>query len=48
MACMEHECEQCGLVDFDNITWTKCPNCGSEKISNIYDEAFIDSDNDIL
>jgi rubrerythrin len=37
MACMEHECSDCGHVWFDNSTVRTCPVCG-ERGSNLFDE----------
>ena len=38
MSCMEHECERCHKVWFDNKTGGDCPDCGSSEVYNIFDE----------
>jgi predicted nucleic acid-binding Zn-ribbon protein len=40
MACMEHECADCGHVWFDNEppAASPCPKCGSHDVSHFFDE----------
>ncbi len=39
MACMEHECLNCGYFDADNSPqWASCPQCGSTNVVDICDE----------
>ena len=38
MACQEHSCGDCELTWFDNSIHAKCPHCGSQSVSNLYDE----------
>lgn len=38
MACMEHECADCGHYDMDNRRWSRCPKCGSTRVTNWFDE----------
>lgn len=38
MACMDHFCGACHLQDADNTQWVRCPRCGSEDVSNHFDE----------
>ena len=38
MACMEHECNDCKYMWFDNSTDSKCPKCGSINTDSTYDE----------
>ena len=38
MACLEHQCLNCGWLDWNNIKLTFCPKCGSERITNAWDE----------
>ncbi len=39
MACMEHECLNCGYFDADNSPqWDSCPQCGSTNVVDICDE----------
>ena len=45
MACMEHECETCGYVYFDNRRYGCCPRCGGATIDH-FDED-IDKDEEI-
>lgn len=50
MACMQHDCADCGHRGFDNHSWKYCPMCGSKNVSNDFDEApesFIDDDEGI-
>lgn len=40
MACMEHECRNCGHVEFNNRpTGGKCPKCGGADWRSFWDEA---------
>ena len=38
MACLEHECNKCNEVWFDNQHWSACPNCGSTDKRTLWDE----------
>jgi len=38
MACMTHECNECGAMWHDNKTHSKCPKCGSDDVYSEYDE----------
>lgn len=38
MACMEHECCECGHVWFDNSMNRECPVCGSKDTTRHFDE----------
>ena len=38
MPCMDHYCRACGHSWFDNARVTKCPECGSEDVTNLHDE----------
>lgn len=38
MACIEHNCARCGFWSMDNERLRVCPDCGSNEISNIFDE----------
>jgi predicted nucleic acid-binding Zn-ribbon protein len=40
MACMEHECGECGLWWFDNRLKGPCPDCGSKIVISKFDEDF--------
>jgi uncharacterized Zn finger protein (UPF0148 family) len=39
MACLEHQCPECGFHDFSNTPYVVCPMCASNKITNWNDEA---------
>jgi len=39
MACMEHECEDCKKMWFDNKASGACPKCGSWEVKSFFDEA---------
>jgi len=39
MACMEHECEDCKEMWFDNKASGACPKCGSWEVKSFFDEA---------
>lgn len=43
MACQEHYCPDCGLHEFNNDFWPRCPKCKSELVTNWSDE-YEDSD----
>jgi predicted nucleic acid-binding Zn-ribbon protein len=45
MACMEHECRDCGHVWFNNTAREKCPRCLGCDVANYFDEEF-DHDDD--
>lgn len=38
MASVEHECAACNHEDADNTIWTRCPKCGSTRVTNWHDE----------
>ena len=38
MACMEHECENCGEAWFDNKASGQCSACGSSEVRSFFDE----------
>jgi|694.fasta_scaffold108912_6 hypothetical protein len=38
MACMEHTCNDCGKMVFNNNNLFVCPKCGSQNIASYYDE----------
>lgn len=38
MACMEHECLQCGYIWFNNTYNSSCPECGSRIALHYFDE----------
>jgi rubrerythrin len=40
MACMEHECDECGHIWFNNKPGGNCPICGSPYVRHTFDEAF--------
>jgi len=42
MACMEHECCECGTIWFDNKRYGTCPKCGSSSVSDTFDEPLSD------
>ena len=37
MACVEHECQECGYFQIDNQRYSACPKCGG-RITNLFDE----------
>ena len=37
-ACMEHICNECDAVWFDNEKAGKCPECGSNDVMHLFDE----------
>ena len=38
MACIEHECGDCGEIFMDNNSGGRCPTCGSHDVSSFFDE----------
>ena len=40
MACLEHECNDCNEVWFDNNFYSSCPKCGSKDNRKMFDEQF--------
>ena len=40
MACLEHDCNVCGCVWFDNDRHSVCPDCGSNDKRTMSDEQF--------
>lgn len=38
MACMSHECGDCGHMWFNNASAWSCEECGSGRVSSFYDE----------
>ena len=42
MACMEHQCDTCGEMWFDNKASGTCSKCGSYDVASFYDEANYD------
>jgi hypothetical protein len=38
MACMEHDCQDCGHTWFDNERAPPCPECHSVHVSHFFDE----------
>ena len=38
MACMEHECEDCKEMWFDNKASGQCSACGSSEVRSFFDE----------
>lgn len=39
MACIEHECFECGHLWTDNEYANQCPECKSTEVSNWFDES---------
>lgn len=44
MACLEHDCHDCGHVWFDNNLSRRCPMCCSHNTSRLFDELCDDVD----
>lgn len=40
----EHDCKDCDYFEIDNLMYDKCPKCGSQRISNHFDENPVLSD----
>ena len=40
MACMEHDCAECGHVWFDNVPRRRCELCGSWNVAHFFDEDY--------
>jgi rubrerythrin len=38
MACMEHECHECGYLWHDNTPRGNCPQCGAWDVGHYFDE----------
>jgi len=38
MACMEHDCRDCGEMWFDNKPDGECPKCESTNVAHFHDE----------
>jgi predicted nucleic acid-binding Zn-ribbon protein len=38
VACMEHDCAECGATWHDNQRHPACPKCGSTNVSSHFDE----------
>ena len=38
MACLEHNCNVCKAVWFNNDQSTECPECGSQNYNTFFDE----------
>ena len=38
MACLDHDCNECGYMWHDNIRFSNCPKCGSTNSHVTFDE----------
>jgi predicted nucleic acid-binding Zn-ribbon protein len=46
MACMTHDCGNCGHMEFNNRSMLVCPKCGSYEVLSHYDDYYDDDRDD--